>query len=147
LGDKKIMENNKNSGNEKPKYDPENDPTIEEVINEEFGKDNFIIYDDLLKNRNDLDDDEIGLTSEELLERNYLYSWEKKKLDAFKNEYEDDDDLDVFFEDIEKQKDQENFCPICGSDLVLRTRKSDGKGFWGCSGFHKFGCKYTSKFE
>jgi hypothetical protein len=76
LGDKKIMENNKNSGNEKPKYDPENDPTIEEVINEEFGKDNFIIYDDLLKNRNDLDDDEIGLTSEELLERNYLYSWE-----------------------------------------------------------------------
>ena len=84
MGDKKIMENNKNSGNEKPKYDPENDPTIEEVINEEFGKDNFIIYDDLLKNRNDLDDDEIGLTSEELLERNYLYSWEKKKLDAFK---------------------------------------------------------------
>ena len=141
------MDNNKNSRNEKPKYDPANDPTIEEVLKEEFGKDNFIFDDDLLKSQSDSDGDEFELTSEELLERNYLYSWEKKKLDAFKNEYEDDDDLDVFFEDIEKQKDQENFCPICGSDLVLRTRKSDGKRFWGCSGFHKFGCKYTSKFE
>ena len=37
------MDNNKNSGNEKPKYDPENDPTIGEVLNEEFGKDNFIV--------------------------------------------------------------------------------------------------------
>jgi hypothetical protein len=141
-----AIEDNKNFRKEKQKYDPESDPTIEEVLKEEFGKDNFILDDDLLKSRND-SDDEFEFTDEKALEQSYLYSWEKKKLDAFKNEYEDANDLDVFFEDIEKQKDHENFCPICGNDLVLRTRKSDGKRFWGCSGFHKFGCKYTRKFE
>ena len=98
-----AIEDNKNFRKEKQKYDPESDPTIEEVLKEEFGKDNFILDDNLLKSRND-SDDEFEFTDEKALEQSYLYSWEKKKLDAFKNEYEDANDLDVFLKILKNKR-------------------------------------------
>jgi DNA topoisomerase-1 len=34
-------------------------------------------------------------------------------------------------------------CPFCNSELVERTRKSDGGKFFGCKGYPK--CRYTTQ--
>jgi len=36
-------------------------------------------------------------------------------------------------------------CPKCGSEMVLRTRRSDGAKFFGCSRY-KDGCRGTRKY-
>lgn len=35
----------------------------------------------------------------------------------------------------------EPYCPECGARMVLRTRRSDGERFWGCSNYPE--CKGT----
>jgi phosphoglycolate phosphatase-like HAD superfamily hydrolase/predicted amidophosphoribosyltransferase len=34
-------------------------------------------------------------------------------------------------------------CPWCGGEMIIRTRKKDGKRFWGCKNWRKNGCTYT----
>jgi predicted Zn-ribbon and HTH transcriptional regulator len=34
-------------------------------------------------------------------------------------------------------------CPWCGGEMIIKTRKNDGKRFWGCKNWHKNKCKYT----
>lgn len=38
-------------------------------------------------------------------------------------------------------------CPKCGSILVKRIRKSDGKAFYGCSEYFTTGCKGSMDLE
>ena len=46
----------------------------------------------------------------------------------------------------ETQKEiKEGICPRCGGPLVLRTAKSTGRQFWGCSKYPK--CKFTKKIS
>ena len=44
---------------------------------------------------------------------------------------------------IERATDPSNFriCPACGSPQVVRTNRSTGDDFWGCSMFRITGCK------
>jgi hypothetical protein len=34
-------------------------------------------------------------------------------------------------------------CPRCGAPLILRTNKSDGRKFFGCSRYRETRCNYT----
>lgn len=40
---------------------------------------------------------------------------------------------------------KEGICPRCGAELVLRTSKTDGRQFYGCSNFPK--CRFTKKVD
>ncbi|WP_404540241.1 topoisomerase DNA-binding C4 zinc finger domain-containing protein [Lactobacillus sp. 23-2] len=42
------------------------------------------------------------------------------------------------------QADHVPACPNCGKPMILRSRRSDGTKFWGCSDFPK--CRGTLNF-
>lgn len=50
--------------------------------------------------------------------------------------------------DAAETTDEPEFCPLCGSPLVIRTAGKgsfDGRKFYGCSNYPK--CRYTRKIE
>ena len=44
-------------------------------------------------------------------------------------------------------EEQKIFCPICKEKMIVKTRKSDGNKFWGCSGYHSNSCTFTMELE
>ncbi|HSV32333.1 MAG TPA: topoisomerase DNA-binding C4 zinc finger domain-containing protein [Atribacteraceae bacterium] len=47
---------------------------------------------------------------------------------------------------MEKTKEESRECPQCGRSMRIRHRKSDGKPFWGCTGFATEECRYAEDY-
>ena len=44
-------------------------------------------------------------------------------------------------------RNNEGECPICGGELQIRKRRTDGKPFIGCENFFYIGCRYTRELD